>query len=273
MNQASSTPGRIAAFSMIEILIVVAILATLASLAFPAFSLVKEKASMATHVSNVKQFTTSTLRWAADNNQTLPSPLYPGGHGDNFTLPDEWDFTGAGTGLWLDGVVFYATYFEEENNRRESRGDDAIEGADGDSEGSHLKGTFFESIQSVKRNPTEKDWHKHSYAMNEELQYDYIYNSSSDPYRTEKNLARLVHRPNAVLFIENSEDNIIGFDDREAILETGKQRWRSEKVIASFLDGHVATLASDEIPEQDPYNDRESSKFWRGVDVDTFTGR
>ena len=107
---------------------------------------------MAQHLNNVRQFTQSTLRWAADNSQTLPSPEYPGGHGGNFEPPPQWDFAGTGSGLWLDGVVFYTTYYEEENNRRAANGEDQLEEIGGDnSNGEHLKDTFFASLQSFKK--------------------------------------------------------------------------------------------------------------------------
>ena len=159
-------------------------------------------------------------------------------------------------GLWLDGVVYMATY---------------PEGGQGDTNGSHLRDTVFESYRSVKKNQDQKDWHKHSYAMNSELQYDFLYKDSSDPKLTEKSLSRIVHG-GALLYIENTDSNVIDFSDIEAIIETGKYRWTSKKIIGAFLGGHVVPLSAKDIPTEDPKQDNESSKFWRGVDVDSFSG-
>ena len=124
-----------------------------------------------------------------------------------------------------------------------------------------------------KKNPEEEDWHRHSYAMNKDLQHDFLYKDASRPKLTEKNLARIIHRPSALLYIENEDSNVIGYEDIEAIRETGEKRWSSGKVLASFLDGHVANLHPEmDIPDRDPFSDRRSSRFWRGVDTDSYSG-
>jgi prepilin-type processing-associated H-X9-DG protein len=136
-------------------------------------------------------------------------------------------------------------------------------------EGDHLKGTFFESSRSVKKNPQEKNWHRHSYAMNANLQYDRIYDQvdSSDPWLTEKTLSNLVFAPKAMLYIDNIDSNVVRFEDRQQILDTIEKRWDGGKVIATFLDGHAERLSENDIPSGDPRNDRDSSRFWRGVDA------
>ena len=120
----------------------------------------------------------------------------------------------------------------------------------------------------MKKNPTEEDWHRHSYAMNANLQYDRIYDQveSSDPYLTEKTMANIIFSPKAMLYIDCKEKNVIMHEDRELIIETLEERWDNTKVIATFLDGHAERLRDTEIPEDDPYTDRVSSRFWRGVD-------
>lgn len=229
---------------------------------------------MMTQLANVKTMTMHTLRWAADNSQTLPSPQYPGGHreGDP-SIPDQWDFTETGTGLWLDGVVFYAAMFEAQNQRAEEGNEDfevveSIQSTDG----SHLKDTIFFSKQSFKKDPLEDNMYLHSYAMNRSLKFDPIYAQSTDPELTNKNLARILHRPQALLFIENEESNVIGYEDVEMILETGKKRWSSKKVLAGFLDGSARSLGKRDIPADEIDEDREASRFWRGVDPDSYSG-
>ncbi|MDF1752642.1 MAG: type II secretion system protein [Verrucomicrobiales bacterium] len=271
----NSLRSRSRAFTLIEMLIVIAIMAILGGISLPVYSRMKEKAQMMTHLSNVKNMTMHTLRWAADNSQTLPSPEYPGGHAPTDpAIPDEWDFAGTGSGLWLDGVIYYAAMFETHNDRvAESEGEygGKVEKVDGEN-GNHLKDTIFFSQQSFNVDPMEKDMHKHSYAMNKNLQFDYLYSKSDDPYLTNKNLARITHRPSALLFIENEDSNVINQADIDAIIETGEKRWTSKKVISSYLDGSARTLTKHEIPTESLTEDREASRFWRGVDADSYSG-
>lgn len=257
--------SRTTAFTLIELLVVIAIIAILASLSSVAYAKMKEKGEMVKHVNNVKNFTIPTLAWAADNSQTLPSPVYPGGHSANDpAIPEQWDFAGTGSGLWLDGVIYYAAMYRANNERAAESGGNKVESVDGE-DGKHLEGTFFASMQSKRKDPGVTDWHRHSYAMNSNLQYDYLYANSSKPYLTNKSLARITHRPAALLFIENENSNVVDVQSREEIVETGKKRWSSKKVIASFLDGSVRTLGENEIPS-DAVSDLQGSRFWHGVD-------
>ena len=211
----------------------------------------------------------ATINWASDNGSRLPSPEYPGGMEvpsgmapEDF-FPENYNLAETDTSLWLDGVVFAEVYLKENK-------DGEVTQYGFDEEGSHLKGTIFENTKSVKVNPTEKDWHKHSYAMNANLQYDRIYDQveSPDPYLTEKTLSNLLFATNAMLYIECIEPNVVLFEDREKIIETIEKRWDGSKVITSYLDGHADRLSENEIPDEDPEVDRVSSRFWRGIDAD-----
>ncbi len=103
--------------------------------------------------------------------------------------------------------------------------------------------------------------------MNANLQYDRIYDQvqSADPWLTEKTLSNLVFAPRAMLYIDNIESNVVRFENRQQIVDTIEKRWDGGKVIAAFLDGHAERLAENDIPAGDPRNDRESSRFWRGL--------
>ena len=247
---------------MVELLVVIAILGVLTALLVPGLGKAKEVAEAAKNMVNLREITLSTINWAADNGNKLPSPQYPGGMYPNAQLPQHWD---AGTsGLWLDGVVFGAIYMRE--NSQGQATSYTI-----DDKGSHLRGTLFENTQSVKKDPSEEDWHKHSYAMNSNLAYDGIYDQvegGGDPYLTEKALSNIIFMPKAMIYIENEETNIVDHSDRQAIIDTMEKRWNGTKVIATFLDGHADRLSENQIPEDDPENDRESSRFWRGIDPD-----
>ncbi|MDF1811481.1 MAG: prepilin-type N-terminal cleavage/methylation domain-containing protein [Verrucomicrobiales bacterium] len=267
-------PNRkaVGAFTLIELLIVIAIIAVLSGISLPAYRMMKEKAEVVNHVANLRNITNATLLWTSEHSQTLPSPQYPGGHQDNDpNIPEEWDFAGTGSGLWLDGVIYYATCYMAHNQRAEEQENlEEVDKVDGEN-GAHLKDTAFASLQSFRKNPLEQDWHRHSYAMNRSIQYDHIYAGSSEPELTNKNLAKLSH-PNALLFIENEESNVIGFSDLPDILETAKKRWSSGQAIASFLDGSARTIAASEFPIGSRNKEDESSRFWSGVDADQFCG-
>jgi prepilin-type N-terminal cleavage/methylation domain-containing protein/prepilin-type processing-associated H-X9-DG protein len=251
--------------TLVELLVVIAIIVVLISLLVPGLNKAKEVAEAAKNSANLKQIATATINWAADHKSRLPSPQYPGGmeppsgiSADDF-FPEHYNL--GESGLWLDGVVFAELYLKENK-------DGVVTNYQVSDNGDHLKGTLFESTISVKRNPQEEDWHKHSYAMNANLQYDRIYDQvdSPDPYLTEKTLSNLLFSPRAMLYIDCNDSNVVKFDDRKLIVDTIEERWDGGKVIAAYLDGHVERLGENQIPRSDPETDRDSSRFWRGVD-------
>ena len=248
--------------TLLELLIVISIIGLLAAILIPTMGKMLELAMSQKLTQHLKQIATATTVFGSENGNRLPSPEYPGGmdNVDPDDFPKFWDYTG--TGLWLDGVVFGTIYLQDAP-------DDATYG--GADDGEHLKGTIFENTQSFKKDPQERDWHRHSYAMNANLQYDRLYENidSSDPYLTEKTMSNLLFAPNAMLLIENTESNVVRHGDREAIVQTISEHWgKGGKAIAAFLDGHAERLTEGQIPSADPERDPASSKFWRGVDAD-----
>jgi len=266
--------------TLIELLIVIAIIAILMAIMIPGFGTMRKLAEAAKNVQNVKQIVQGTLTWGMDRGGKVPSPEYPGGMvvpngmDEDAVFPKYWDLLDGGT-QWLDGVVFASIYIEEAELRAEAQGEGGggDEGSTGgypvDENGTHLKGTIFESSQSVKKNPLETDWHRHSYAMNKNLQYDRLHETSgsSDPWLTEKTLSNLIFANQAMIYIDCIEQNIVSYDDRDMIIETIDERWDGGKAIVGFLDGHVERRRAEEIPDGDPDSDRQSSRFWRGVDI------
>lgn len=263
------------AFTLVEMLVVITIIAVLLAILITSMGKIQMVAESMKNVSNMKQIVGATITFAGDNGGKIPSAEYPGGmevpsgmSPDDF-FPKYYSLVD-GSGKWLDGVIFGELYLKEFDIRSEGEDGDQYQtgGYTFDEDGTHLKGTVFESIQSVKKSPEEKDWHKHSYAMNKGLQFDRIYLSenSSDPYLTEKTLSNILYLPNAMIYI-TCEENIIDFDDRDLVIETTETRWGSGgKAITGFLDGHVDRLAESDIPDEDPESDIQSSRFWRGVD-------
>jgi prepilin-type N-terminal cleavage/methylation domain-containing protein len=69
-----------AAFTMVELLVVITIIAVLAALLFSLASRMRNKASSAISVSNLRQIGSAIVTYASDHNSTLPGPVL----GDNF---------------------------------------------------------------------------------------------------------------------------------------------------------------------------------------------
>ena len=242
--------------TLLELLIVISIIGLLAALLIPTMGKMIEIATAQKLTSHLGQISTATTAFAAENGGRLPSPEYPGGMTVPNGVSEEEYFPHIG--MWLDGPIFTSLYPSNSSDETKPLG-------------YHLRGTIFENTQSIKQDPLETNWYRHSYAMNANLQYDRLYDNieSSNPYLTEKTLSNLLFAPNAMLFIECTEPNVVMQTDREAIVQTIEEHWgRGGKAITAYLDGHAERLVANEIPSADPENDRDSSRFWRGVDPD-----
>jgi prepilin-type N-terminal cleavage/methylation domain-containing protein/prepilin-type processing-associated H-X9-DG protein len=70
------------AFTLIEVLVVVAVISILAALLFPIFSQAREKARQASCASNTRQVGLAILMYAESYDETLPPVAYEGSQGD-----------------------------------------------------------------------------------------------------------------------------------------------------------------------------------------------
>lgn len=75
MNPGKTTHRIKAAFTLMELLVVLTIVAVLAALLFSLTSTMRNKASSATSVSNLRQIGTAIVSATSDNNGTLPGPV------------------------------------------------------------------------------------------------------------------------------------------------------------------------------------------------------
>ncbi|OFX17600.1 MAG: hypothetical protein A2Z18_10270, partial [Armatimonadetes bacterium RBG_16_58_9] len=86
--RASSNSAQAAAFTLVELLVVMAVIAILAAILFPAFVAAKEQSAATTCVGNLKQLSTAFRMYTDDNSGSLPSPR-------KSYWPDSW--AGAGS--------------------------------------------------------------------------------------------------------------------------------------------------------------------------------
>lgn len=258
--------ARRSGFTMMELMIVIAIIAVLAAMAYPVFTKLVRLAEESVSVNGLKQILAAMTTWSAEHGDKVPSPKYDGTENN---LPNYWKLqTDGEEGLWLNGVLYAQIYFEEpEDETSEEPLTGVAQGVSNlASAGSHLVGTVFESRVSIKRNPQERDWYRHSYAMNANLMYDELarLEGASDPWLTEK--ANSKFEPvAAMVFIDCIDQNIVMASDYSLIIDTAEKRYDGKRLLAAYLDGHVAKMHPNELPDGDPETDRESSLFWRGV--------
>ena len=97
-----------AAFTLVELLIVITIIAVLASIALPAYTGVKERADQTKDLSNAKQIALALRQFAVDNNGAYPAKP-PGGGGDYNTAAAGTPATSNDAFWWL-----FPTYLQTE---------------------------------------------------------------------------------------------------------------------------------------------------------------
>ena len=247
--------NRGAAFTLLELLIVIVIIAALSALMFPALNGIVNSARATTATYALRDIVNGTVNWSVDHGNRIPSPIYSS---NDYEPDEEAEYNPTGTGLWCDGVLFKNIYPDT---------DPATPSPSLATAGGHLIGTVFESIASVNANPDELDWYKHSYGMNKSLVHDEINKDAADPDLTEKNMVNIEYLSSAMIFMDSPDANVI---DAETMpfeaLENASKRYLNKFVLVAYLDGHIVRMNPAMIPPGDPNSNRDASRFWRGVD-------
>ena len=84
--------GKKTAFTLIEILVVIAIIAILAAILFPVFARARENARRSSCMSNLKQLGLGIMQYTQDNDEAYPTPYY---------------YNGARAVLWMEHIFPY----------------------------------------------------------------------------------------------------------------------------------------------------------------------
>ncbi|HVK02066.1 MAG TPA: prepilin-type N-terminal cleavage/methylation domain-containing protein [Armatimonadaceae bacterium] len=74
-----SSSGRRSGFTLIELLVVIAIIAILAAILFPVFAGAREKARQTSCLSNTRQYSTATMMYVQDYDETFPFSAWMNG--------------------------------------------------------------------------------------------------------------------------------------------------------------------------------------------------
>ena len=250
---------RSQAFTLVEILVVIIVIAILAAFAGSAYKHVIRQAYTTKNLNNMKQMTSATMLWAADHGDKLPSPLYSGNEVD---LPQYWDLGTDGTpGLWLNGVVFAQVYIED--NESQQSISMKVQGQSNVTAGGHLVDTIFQS--AIGDFGQERDFYRHSYAMNANLMYDQlaVIRGLENPWYSEKAVAKF-DPVKSMLYVDCIDTNIVMAENYQAVVDAAS-RYDGKFVLCAFLDGTVRKVPVNEIPAGGETSNREASLFWRGV--------
>lgn len=217
----SNPSARKSAFTVTEILVVVAVTGLLASLLLPAFDRAAARARAAECMSNLRQLGSATILWSADNDNLIPPVQYdPNGDG-NLRMP--WaNAIGEYLGDTRTGYKGYTTY---------------VEGCQHCPEGAlQLRDA------SGNRVTSGGIWQRMTYGINA-LRSDYYF-----PER----LSAIQHPSRTILYADKETDltdnawPVVNPPEWNAAQEYRLAFRHSGRAHIVFFDGHVEAIAADD---------------------------
>lgn len=212
-------PIRLRAFTLVELLTLIAVIGILAAILIPALTGTRQNATTTASGSNLRQLGLAVLAHANENRGKLAA-----------TVPDgkpQWNYGGT-------GEIFQFVY----NQDSSSGGWDAIEN------------TVFESPASRAAYP-EASMNRHSFAKNSHLgQNASTVGNLYDLKSQEVPLASIPNPAKAALLLDfrvsNFTVNQSSFDEK---LQFGFDRHGGEFIQVVYADGHLGTVTKHEYEE------------------------
>ena len=222
-----ASPRSYAAFSLIELMIVILIIALLAGLGFPAFSSTMKRAEWSKVQAQMKSIVTAFHTYASDNEGYLPPAYFPGG---------------TPKGCWLDTTIFPYVYPESGYSKQDEDGTDiSFDPVNGE----HLRDTVFVVKASLDANPTDENFYNHSFLMNRSLVAEA---TAKEPEYALRKINMYEDWSSIALLMEGSqgEHNSVSIDDISQI-EEGFERYDGKISHFAFLDGHVEQIKKKDL--------------------------
>jgi prepilin-type N-terminal cleavage/methylation domain-containing protein/prepilin-type processing-associated H-X9-DG protein len=226
-----ASPRSHAAFSLIELMIVILIIALLAGIGFPAFSSTLKRAEWSKVQAQMKSIVTAFHTYASDHEGYLPPAYFPDGNPK---------------GCWLDTTIFPYVYPESGYSKQDEDGSDiSFDPVNGE----HLRDTVFVVKASLDANPTDENFYNHSFLLNRSLVAEA---TAKDPEYALRKVNMYGDWSSIALLMEGSQGdhNSVSASDLSQI-EEGLKRYDGKITHFAFLDGHVEQVKKKDVEDME----------------------
>lgn len=229
MKPLSLPRPRIAAFSLIEIMIVVVILALLVSIGLPAYLGTMKRAEWSKVQAQMKSIVSSFHTYSSEHDGYLPPAWFPDGPTKD---------------SWLDTTIYPYVYPESGYSKKDSEGN--VQKYDSD-KGIHLRDTVFVVKPSVLKFPKETNYYNHSFLLNRSLVAEA---TAKNPEFSPRKVTMYEDWTSIMLLTEGNkgDHNSIAQSNLDQ-LKKGLERYDGKFVHFAFLDGHVEQIKASAVKE------------------------
>jgi prepilin-type N-terminal cleavage/methylation domain-containing protein len=222
------------AFTLIELLTVIAIITVLAAILIPAIGKVRASANEATCTSNLRQISSAYLLMITDNNNILIPAIPAEGSG---SAPDsKWYNEESGTNLTWN--ISLASYMQD--GERWNR----------------LNDLNCPEVINATGEPSERS----SYGFNH---YVAKTNAADGSFRGAVRMEQLAAPSQTLMFGDTKVSGSGRHTDQNLALNS-IYAWHGDKAKVSYFDGSVGSVSVDEVQSKPPASD-EGYLLWRGV--------